>query len=141
MEVDEIHVALVGCGGRGSGAVGDAMATSKQGPIKLTAMADAFQDRLSSSYDGLSKALTKQVDVPEERRFIGWDAYKEAMDTLRPGDVVILTTPPAFRNVHFAHTDLSGVALFEESLYHGIRTAEESLAAEGRDFESLNRPG
>jgi hypothetical protein len=46
-----------------------------------------------------------------------------------------------FRNVHFAHTDLSGVALFEESLYHGIRTAEEALAAEGRDFESLNRPG
>lgn len=111
---EQIHVALVGCGGRGSGAAVNALGTSKAGPIKLTAMADAFTDRLSSSYDGLSKSMAKQVDVPEERRFIGWDAYREAMDTLRPGDVVILTTPPAFRWVHFQYAIQKGLNVFME---------------------------
>src|SRR5688500_9912387 len=96
---EEIHVALVGCGGRGTGAAAQALNTSKQGPIKLTAMADAFKDRLDASHSGLSKdpALGPQVQVPEDKRFIGWDAYKQAMDTLKAGDVVIMTTPPAFR--------------------------------------------
>src|ERR1044072_4358014 len=85
---EEIQVALVGCGGRGSGAAVDAMATSKSGPIKLVAMADAFPDRLKSSYGNLSQALGKQAEVPEERRFIGWDSYRGAMDSLKPGDVV-----------------------------------------------------
>jgi len=111
---EQINVALVGCGGRGSGAAVQAMSTSKTGPIKLTAMADAFPDRLASSHDGLSKSFTKQVDVPEERRFIGWDAYREAMDTLRPGDVVILTTPPAFRWVHFQYAIQKGLNVFME---------------------------
>ncbi len=96
-----VQVALVGCGGRGSGAAMDAMATSKQGPIRLVAMADAYQDRLNSSHAGLSRANPAQIDVPEDRRFVGFDAYKHAMDCLKPGDVVILTTPPAFRWVHF----------------------------------------
>jgi len=100
---DLIQVALVGCGGRGSGAAVDAMGTSKSGPIKLVAMADAYADRLKSSYNGLSSALGSQMEVPEERRFIGFDAYRKAMDCLKPGDVVILTTPPAFRWVHFQH--------------------------------------
>src|SRR5262245_4510837 len=88
---DLIQVAFVGCGGRGSGAIVQALSTAKAGPIKLVAMADAFEDRLTSSYNGLSKdsSVSKQVDVPVERRFIGWDAYKKAMDCLKPGDVVI----------------------------------------------------
>src|SRR5687768_14656345 len=67
---EQVQVALVGCGGRGSGAAVDALSTSKQGPIKLVAMADAYADRLQNSYNGLSRALEKQVEVPEERRFI-----------------------------------------------------------------------
>jgi predicted dehydrogenase len=100
---DLIQLALIGCGGRGSGAVLDALATSKQGPIKLVAMADAFPDRLQGSHRNLSREAGSQVDVPEDRRFIGWDAYQRAMDCLKPGDVAILTTPPAFRWVHFQH--------------------------------------
>ncbi|MFN3649778.1 MAG: Gfo/Idh/MocA family protein [Armatimonadota bacterium] len=111
---EEVQVALVGCGGRGSGAAMNALATSKQGPVKLTAMADAYQDRLNASYAGLSQAAEKQVDVPQDRRFIGFDAYKEAMDSLKPGDVVILTTPPAFRWVHFQYAISKGLNVFME---------------------------
>jgi hypothetical protein len=97
---DRIQVALVGCGSRGTSAARKAMAT-KSGPIALVAMADAFEDRLKQSATNLGKALGEQMDVPEERRFVGWHAYKDAMDALRPGDIVILATPPAFRWVHF----------------------------------------
>ncbi len=100
---ETIQVALVGCGGRGGGAAANALATLKQGPIKLVAMADVFQDRLDSTFNNLKKGLSAQVDVPAERQFIGFDAYKKAMDCLKPGDVVILTTPPAFRWVHFKY--------------------------------------
>src|SRR5690242_7410527 len=71
-----IQVALVGCGGRGSGAAVDALATNSKAPIKLVAMADAFEDRLKSSYNGLSNSEhAKYIDVPANRRFVGFDAY------------------------------------------------------------------
>jgi predicted dehydrogenase len=111
---DEIQVALVGCGGRGSGAAMNALATAERGPIKLAAMADAYADRLQNSYRGLSRAGEKQVDVPEERRFVGFDAYRKAMDVLKPGDVVILTTPPAFRWVHFQYAIEKRLNVFME---------------------------
>ncbi len=110
---DLIQVALVGCGGRGSGAAVNALSTTS-GPIKLVAMADAFPDRLDSSFKGLSGAVGAKMDVPEDRRFIGWDAYKKAMDCLKPGDVVILTTPPAFRWVHFTYAIEKRLNVFME---------------------------
>jgi predicted dehydrogenase len=115
---DLIRVALVGCGGRGSGAAMNALATQANatigGPIKLVAMADAFPDRLKSSFENLSKAAGTQVDVPKERQFVGFDAYKKAMDCLQPGDVVILTTPPAFRWVHFDYAISKKLNVFME---------------------------
>jgi predicted dehydrogenase len=110
---DLIQVALVGCGGRGGGAAVNALAT-KSGPIKLVAMADAFADRLQSSHSGLSQHLGDKVDVPQERRFVGLDAYQKAMDCLKPGDVVILATPPAFRWVHFQYALDKGIHTFME---------------------------
>jgi len=110
---DLIQVALVGCGGRGSGAAANALST-KSGPIKLVAMADAFNDRLTSSYDNLHQTFAAAMDVPAERKFIGWDAYKHAMDCLKPGDVVILTTPPAFRWVHFQYAISKKLNVFME---------------------------
>lgn len=110
---DLIQVALVGCGGRGSGAAVNALAT-KGGPTKLVAMADAFGDRLSSSHANLVKSNGKQMDVPEDRRFVGFDSYKHAMDCLKPGDVVILTTPPAFRWVHFQYAIAKKLHVFME---------------------------
>lgn len=110
---DLIQVALVGCGGRGTGAASQALST-KTGPIKLVAMADVFEDKLKSSHATLVKQKASQVEVPDERKFLGFDGYQKAMDCLKPGDVVIFTTPPAFRWVHFKHAIEKGLNVFME---------------------------
>ncbi|MBN1852639.1 MAG: Gfo/Idh/MocA family oxidoreductase [Pirellulales bacterium] len=108
-----IRIALVGCGGRGTGAANDAL-SSKHGPIQLVAMADVFENRLASSYRELKNRHPKAVDVPKDQQFVGFDAYQEAMDCLRPGDVAIFGTPPAFRWVHFAYAIQKGLNVFME---------------------------
>jgi len=108
-----IKVALVGCGGRGGGAASNALSV-QNGPIKLVALADVFESRLTGSYNALKDSHSKQMDVPEDRKFVGFDAYKKAMDCLDAGDVVILTTPPAFRWVHFTYAIKKGLNVFME---------------------------
>ena len=111
---DTIQVALIGCGGRGSGAAANALSV-KKGPMKVVAMADVFTDRLKTSYDALKRSRQgDMVDVPEERKFIGFDAYKQAMDCLKPGDVAIFATPLAFRWVHFKYAIQKGINVFME---------------------------
>jgi predicted dehydrogenase len=112
-EDNTIRLALVGCGGRGTGAAENAL-SAKYGPTKLVAMADVFPERLSHSYDSLKGTFEKQMDIPDDRKFIGFDAYRKAMDCLRPGDVVMLTTPPAFRWVMFTHAINKGLNVFME---------------------------
>jgi predicted dehydrogenase len=97
-----IQFALVGCGGRGTGAAQNAL-ESPNGPTRLVAMADVFQNKLNNSHNTISRNRAQQVQVPEDRRFLGFDGYRKAMDCLRPGDIVILATPPAFRWVHFTY--------------------------------------
>ena len=109
---DQVSVALIGCGGRGGGAASNAM--SQSGPPKLVAMADVFDHRLKSSYETLKRKHKDQVDVPEDRKFIGFDAYKGAMDCLKKGDVAIFTTPLAFRWVHFKYAIEKGLNVFME---------------------------
>ena len=94
-----IKIALVGCGGRGTGAAANALST--KGPTKLWAMADVFPHRLQASMQALSTKFGSQVEVPPERQFLGLDAFKKAIDALDKGDLVLLTTPPAFRPIHF----------------------------------------
>ncbi|MCA9218756.1 MAG: Gfo/Idh/MocA family oxidoreductase [Planctomycetales bacterium] len=108
-----IQVALVGCGGRGTGAATNALSV-KNGQTKLVAMADVFEHRQKASYASLSQNFPNQCDVPEDKRFIGFEAYKNAMDCLRPGDVVILATPPAFRWLHFTYAIEKGLNVFME---------------------------
>ena len=112
-ENNTIKVALVGCGGRGTGAATNALSV-KNGPIKLVALADVFQSRLDDSYKNLVKGHARQVDVPRDRQFLGFDGYKKAMDCLDKGDVVILGTPPAFRWVHFTYAIEKGLNVFME---------------------------
>ncbi|HEX3870466.1 MAG TPA: Gfo/Idh/MocA family oxidoreductase, partial [Pirellulales bacterium] len=115
-EDNTIRVALVGCGGRGTGAAANALETTN-GPIKLVAMADVFEDKLNNSHKNLSKKFGEdkdRMDVPEDRRFIGFDGYKKAIACLRPGDVVIFATPPGFRWVHFTHAIEKGINTFME---------------------------
>ena len=108
-----VQLALVGCGGRGTGAASNALSVST-GKTKLVAMADVFEDRQNASYNGLKSRHADNFDVADDRRFIGFDAYKQAMDCLNPGDVVILTTPPAFRWVHFSYAIEKGLNVFME---------------------------
>ena len=110
---ETLQVALVGCGGRGTDAAGNALSV-KGGGTKLVAMADVFQERLSSKYAAIQRQFGDKVDVSADRRFLGFDAYKKAMDCLKPGDIVILTTPPAFRWVHFGYAIEKGLNVFME---------------------------
>jgi len=112
-ENNTIKVALIGCGGRGTGAASNALSV-KNGPMKLVAMGDVFENRLNSSYKNLKGRHGKQVDVPEGRKFIGFDAYRKAMDCLDAGDVAIFTTPPAFRWVHFTYAVKKRLNVFME---------------------------
>ena len=98
---DVIKIALVGCGGRGTGAITQALSTKQN--LKLVAMADAFRDRLDDCYKALTSGdesanVKGKVDVPEDRKFTGFDGYLKAIAL---ADVVILATPPGFRPIHF----------------------------------------
>src|SRR3954463_7810578 len=111
-----LQIALVGCGGRGTGAVVDAL-TAASYPTKLVAMGDVFQHRLDESYGALEQQYLSSPDlisVPEDKRFVGFDAYKKAMDCLRPGDIAILATPLAFRWLHFQYAIDRGLNVFME---------------------------
>jgi len=110
---DTIQLALIGCGGRGTGAAANALSTGS-GPIKLVAMADVFESRLSTSFHELTRKFASQVDVPADRKFIGFDAFRKAMDCLKPGDVALFATPPAFRWVHFTYAIQNGLNVFME---------------------------
>ncbi len=113
-ENNSLQVALIGCGGRGTGAASQALSTIKQGPISLAAMADVFEHKLAGSYQNLKRQHNELVDVPEDKRFIGFDGYKKAMDCLKPGDIAIFATPPAFRWVHFTYAIQKGLNVFME---------------------------
>ncbi len=115
-EEHTIQLAIVGSGSRGSGAVGNAL-SAPGGPVKLIAMADLFQDRLDRSHAALSKQFGERIDVPPERRFVGFDAYRKAIDCLRPGDVALLTTHAAFRAVHLEYAVEKGVNVFMEKSF------------------------
>ncbi|MBO9617817.1 MAG: Gfo/Idh/MocA family oxidoreductase [Niabella sp.] len=115
----EIKIALIGCGGRGTGAVTQALSTKQN--VKLVAMADAFRDRLDGCYktitakdmsdSGLKGNLLSKINVPEENKFVGFDAYKKAIAL---ADVVILTTPPGFRPIHFEEAVKQNKHIFSE---------------------------
>jgi predicted dehydrogenase len=113
---DVIKVAVIGCGGRGTGAAVQAL-MSKQN-VKIVAMADAFKDRLDECYKNVVGELANAgpgtkgtLDVPEERKFVGFDGYLKAIPL---ADVVILATPPGFRPIHFEEAVKQGKHIFME---------------------------
>ncbi len=117
---DTIKIALIGCGGRGTGAAMQAMLTKQN--VKLVAMADAFRDRLDDCYknlmsddlsdwSGATGNIKDKIKVTEETKFVGFDGYKKAIAL---ADVVILTTPPGFRPIHFEEAVNQGKHIFME---------------------------
>ena len=109
----KLKIALVGCGGRGTGAA--AQALSADDNVELVAMADAFEDRLQGCLAQLNKSFKekakKKIKVKEKHQFVGFDAAEKAMDL---ADVVILTTPPGFRPQHFEYAVKTGKHVFME---------------------------
>ena len=114
-EKNTIKVVLIGCGGRGTGAAGQALAT--EGPTQLWAVADVFENRLNSCLDGLKQRHPEKANVPAERRFVGFDGYRKAIDSLDKGDVVLLATPPAFRPLHMEYAVAKGCHVFMEKSF------------------------
>lgn len=115
---DTVRLALIGCGGRGSGAVANAMEVSG-GPIRLVAMADLFENRLASAHQALSANFGSRVDVPRDRQFIGFDAFRKAIDQLRPqsGDIAMLTGYAGFRPAQLEYAVERGVHVFMEKSF------------------------
>lgn len=107
---DVIKVALIGAGGRGTGAVGQQMSADQN--VKLVAVADAFENRATGAADRLKKQRPDQVDVPPDRVFSGLDAYKRALDT--EAELVALAGPPGFRPRHFKAAIEAGNHVFME---------------------------
>jgi predicted dehydrogenase len=115
-EDNTIRLALIGCGGRGTGAAANAL-DAPGGPTKLVAMTDLFPNKLNNSYKALSDKYASQMDVPPDRRFLGFDGYKKAIDCLRPGDVVLQCTHAAFRAMHLEYAVEKGVHMFMEKTF------------------------
>tara|TARA_R110002050_G_scaffold223672_2_gene359533 strand:- start:3428 stop:4738 length:1311 start_codon:yes stop_codon:yes gene_type:complete len=91
----EIRIGLVGCGGRGLGAAHEALKASSA--VKLVAIGEVFEDRLNNACQNLNNTYGNQVDVPDSRMFLGFDAYQKVIENC---DVVLLATPPPFRPLH-----------------------------------------
>ena len=115
---DTIKIGLVGCGGRGTGAAVQALNTMKKtdinpnGEVKLVAMGDAFADRLQTCYRTVKGQHGNYADVPKDRQFVGFDAYKNVIDS--DIDLVILATSPGFRPLHFEYAVNAGKNVFME---------------------------
>ena len=115
-EDNTLRVGLVGCGGRGTGAASQALST-RAGPTQLVALADVFPERLVGCHEQLAARHAAQMEVPPERRFLGFDAYRRAIDAIGPGGLVLLATPPAFRPIHLEYAVAKGVHVFMEKSF------------------------
>jgi len=109
---DVIKIALVGCGGRGTGAAVNALNNKATSNVKLVAMADAFRARLDSSLRAIQSRCKDKVDVPDERKFIDLDCHEGVMEC--DVDMVLLCSPPGFRPMQFEAAVKAGKHAFME---------------------------
>ena len=130
----ELKIALVGCGGRGSGALVNALQADEN--VKLVAMADAFQDRIDSSLKAMDKHFDGQkvIELDKKYQFTGFDAYKRAIDL---ADVVLLATPPGFRPDHFDYAVKNNKHVFMEKPLATDTVGVQKILNSGR--EALNK--
>ena len=134
-EDNTIRLALIGCGGRGAGAVGDALSVPDSGPVKLYAMADLYEDRLESRHKALQKRFPDKVNVNTDRKFIGFDAYRKAVDILKPGDIALCTTRAYIRPVHVEYAIRKGINVFMEKPFASDPGGLHRLLRAGQEAE------
>ena len=137
-EDNTIRLALIGCGGRGSGAIRDALSVPDAGPIKLYAMADLEEARMNASLKGISEQFADKVDVADDRKFLGFDAYRKAIDLLRPGDVALCTTRAYIRPVHVEYAVKKGINVFMEKPFSPDPGGLKRLLRAGEEAEKNN---
>ncbi|MDG3002231.1 Gfo/Idh/MocA family protein [Paludisphaera mucosa] len=136
---DRLRVGLIGCGDRGTGAAAQALQADPG--ARLVAMADAFADRIESSLSTLQadEKVGPKLDVPPERRFAGFDAYRKLLDS--GVDVVLLCTTPHFRPIHLRAAVEAGKHVFAEKPVAvdgpGVRSVLESCALAERKGLSI----
>lgn len=134
---DRIRVGVIGCGGRGTGAAWNALEADPA--VRIVALADLFEDRVTSSHASLTEEWQDRVDVPPERRFSGFDAYQRLLQ-LDDLDYVCLATPPHFRPIHLEAAVAVGKHVFMEkpaaSDPAGVRKV--IAAGEAADAKSLS---
>jgi len=142
---DEIKLALIGCGGRGSGAIRDRVLVGDN--CKVVAIADAFESNANRAANDIRRdadiednALHNKVDLPNDRVFHGLDSYKKAIACLNPGDEVLICTPPGFRPYHYRAAVERGCHVFMEKPifvdvpgYH--HTMETNKMADARNLK------
>lgn len=133
-----IRLALIGCGGRGTGAVRDALSVADGGPVQLYAMADLDRSRIDSAHRALAENFSEKMDVPEDRRFVGFDAYRKAIDLLRPGDVAMCTTRAYIRPVHVEYAVEKGINVFMEKPFAPDPGGLKRLLRAGEAAEKKN---
>jgi len=136
-EDNTIRLALIGCGGRGRGAVGDAFSVGG-GPVKLHAMADLTDERVQKSHNVLEKHFSDRIDVPADRRFAGFDAYQNAIDCLRPGDVAMLTAYAYCRPQQIEYAVKKGVNVFMEKTFAPDPSGCRRILAAGEEAKKKN---
>jgi predicted dehydrogenase len=126
---DVLKVGLIGCGGRGTGAAGQALKADRN--VKLWAMADAFDDKIQTSLNllGADREIAGKIDVPAARRFTGFEAYQRVIAAC---DVVLLCTPPHFRPIHLRAAVQANKHVFAEKPVAvdapGVRSVLETCA-------------
>ncbi len=106
----KLKIGFIGCGGRGNGAADQALRADSN--VQLWALGDVLRGQVDNAVQMLSKSHADKVEVPESRRFTGLDAYQKVLES--GVDVVILTTPPGFRPLHFQAAVDAGKHVFLE---------------------------
>ena len=130
IEGRELKVGLVGCGGRGNGAIKNLMEAADG--IVIAALGDVFPDRIASTREKIKSAFN--VEIPDDKCFTGFDAYKKVIDS--GIDMVILTTPPVFRPEHFKYATEKGVHSFLEKPIEVDAKGYRSIMATAKQAEA-----
>ncbi len=137
-EDNTIRLALIGCGHRGAGAVADALRVRDAGPVKLYVMADVVDGPMDRALKALKKEFPDKVDVSDDRKFMGFDAYRKAIDSLKPGDVAMCTTRAYVRPVHVEYAVKKGINVFMEKPFAPDPVGLRRLLRAGEEAEKKN---